>query len=72
MGQVGLDGSVRGLWLGWAPPFSHPPGTGGRPMLAWVPGAGAFSPNWFPLLWASALVWKLRVVGGQTWCEEGA
>lgn len=64
VGRVGLEESGRGLWpvLGWALPFSHPLGTGGRPMLAWVPGTGACSPNWFPLLWASVLVWKLRVV----------
>lgn len=63
VGRAGLEDSRRGHRLGWAPPFSHPLGTGGGPTLAWVPGTGACSPNWFPLLQASALVWKLRVVG---------
>lgn len=62
MGSVGLEELWRGLWLGWALPFSHPLGTGGGPTLTRVPGTSACSPDWVPLLEASALVWKLRVV----------
>lgn len=32
VGRVGLEDSGRGLRLGWAPPFSHPLGTGGGPI----------------------------------------
>lgn len=50
VGRGGQEESGRGLWLGWALPFSHPLGTGDGPMLAQVPANGTCLLNWLPLL----------------------
>lgn len=64
-GQSGPGGfGGRGeLWLGWAPPFPHPLGTGGGPIWHRCQARVPSHSTGFHCSWACTLVWKLRVVG---------
>lgn len=62
MGWVGLVHLGRGLWLGWAPTFSHPLGIGGGAIVAMGAGHWGPHPTGFYCSRLLHIVWKIRVV----------